>query len=153
MNDLTAPGLGDTAVIPGSFVAKNTAVLRTTYKSELGNATIGNDSAAFVKLTSYGLDELSFESQNSQDGLAVFSDIYYSKGWKAYVNGKETPIMRTNYVLRSILVPKGNNKIEFKFRPDSFYNGKKVALASSVLLILLCLGAFLPMFRSKKETV
>lgn len=150
MNALKAAELGDTAIVPDAFDPLKTAVLRSSYKNELGNYNFGKDSASSVKLTQYGLNELSFQSQNSRDGLAVFSDIYYSKGWKAYVDEKETPILRANYVLRAIKVPAGNHKIEFRFRPDSFYNGKKVALASSILLIVLCLGAMYPMFRKTR---
>jgi uncharacterized membrane protein YfhO len=115
----------------------------------MGNYTFGKDSASFVKLDKYGLDDISFKSSNSKDGLAVFSDIYYAKGWKAFVDGKETPIMKADYVLRAIKIPAGNHSIEFHFRPMSFYNGQKVAMASSLLLVGLCLWAFVPLF--KKE--
>lgn len=141
MNALNAPQIGDTALPVGAFSPLNTVVLRAGLKEMVGNATIGKDSAASVKLNKYGLDELSFTSTNSKEGIAVFSDIYYPKGWKAYVDDKETPIMRANYVLRAIKVPAGNHKIEFRFKPDTFYTGQKVAFVSSIVLVLLCLGA------------
>ncbi|MBL7691333.1 MAG: YfhO family protein [Flavipsychrobacter sp.] len=141
MNALNAPQIGDTALPAGAFSPLNTVVLRAGFKDKVGNAAIGKDSAASIKLAKYGLDELSFTSTNSREGIAVFSDIYYPKGWKAYVDDKETPIMRANYVLRAIKVPAGNHKIEFRFKPDSFYTGQKVAFASSIVLVLLCLGA------------
>jgi uncharacterized membrane protein YfhO len=59
--------------------------------------------------------------------------------------------VRADYVLRAIMVPKGDHKIEFRFRPSSFYNGQKVAMLSSVLLIVLCLGALYPLVRKQKE--
>lgn len=141
MNALNAPQIGDTALPAGAFSPLNTVVLREGFKDKVGNAAIGKDSAASIKLAKYGLDELSFTSTNSKEGIAVFSDIYYPKGWKAYVDDKETPIMRANYVLRAIKVPAGNHKIEFRFKPDSFYTGQKVAFVSSIVLVLLCLGA------------
>lgn len=147
MNGLNAPQLGDTATGEGMFDPLKTAVIRTTYKNELGNYAIGKDSAATVKLTQYGLDEISFTSNNSQAGLAVFSDIYYNKGWKAYVDEKETPIIRANYVLRAIKVPAGQHKIEFRFKPESFYNGQKVAMVSSILIIGLIIAAIAQAFR------
>jgi len=149
MNGLNAAELGDTAAVPNAFEPLKTVVLRSTYKNEVGNFSVGKDSNASVKLAKYGLDDLSFTSSNSKDGIAVFSDIYYANGWKAYIDDKETPIMRADYVLRAIKVPAGNHKIEFRFRPQSFYNGQKVALLSSVLLILLCLGAFYPMVKKQ----
>jgi hypothetical protein len=151
MNGLNAAQLGDTTVVPNAFRPKHTAVIRSTFKNDMGNYTFGKDSAATVKLAKYGLDEISFTSSNSKDGLAVFSDIYYSKGWKAFVDGKETPIMKADYVLRAIKVPSGQHKIEFTFRPESFYKGKSIAMVSSLLLILLCAGAFYPLFKKDQS--
>lgn len=150
MNALNAPSLGDTTVIPNAFQPKHTAIVRESFKSQLAANNFGKDSAASIKLTQYGLDELSFESNNSKDGVAVFSDIYYPHGWKAYINGKETPIVRANYVLRAIKVPAGKNKIEFKFYPDSFYKNKPIAVGSSIALLLLC-GAALFVGVKKKD--
>ncbi len=133
------------------FNPLKTAIVRATYKNELTNINLTSSADAYVKLTQYGLDELSFASHNTNEGFAVFSDIYYSKGWKAYIDGKETPIIRTNYVLRGLKVPAGDHKIEFKFYPDSFYNGKKVALISSFLLIGLCLAALVQLFRPAQK--
>jgi len=147
MDGLNAPQIGDTAVDPTAFEPKKTAVMRATFKEDLGNYTFGKDSAAYVKLDKYGLDDISFKSVNSKDGLAVFSDIYYAKGWKAYVDGKETPIMKADYVLRAVKIPAGNHSIEFHFRPASFYKGQKIAMVSSILLILLCLGAVFQSFK------
>ena len=140
INGLTAANLGDTAAKPGAFQPKKTALMRNTFQKDMGTYAFGKDSAASIKLTKYGLDDLSFVSNNSKDGLAVFSDIYYANGWKALVDGKETPIMKANYVLRAIKVPAGQHKIEFIFHPDSFYTGQKIAMASSFLLILLFLA-------------
>lgn len=151
MDGLTAPNIGDTTIVPNAFNPRQTAVIRTTFKNDMGNYAFGKDSAAYVKLDKYGLDDISFVSGNSQNGLAVFSDIYYSKGWKAYVDGKETPIMKANYVLRAIKIPAGNHKIEFRFRPESFYTGQKVAMVSSILLILLALGALYPLFKKPAQ--
>ena len=147
---LNAAGIGDTAVKPGDFQPKKTAVIRNTFKNDIGSYTFGKDSAATVKLDKYGLDDISFKSNNSKDGLAVFSDIYYAAGWKAFVDGKETPIMRTDYVLRAIKVPAGAHNIEFHFRPDSFYTGQKIATATSIILTLLCLFALIQAFRKPK---
>ena len=112
--------------------------------------SFGKDSAAGVKLEKYGLDDISFKSSNSKDGLAVFSDIYYAKGWKAYVDGKETPIMKADYVLRSIKVPAGIHLIEFHFRPESFFKGQKIGLASSLILVAICIMALLSLFKKEK---
>lgn len=151
MEFMNAPSIGDTTMMPNAFNSKKTAIMRSEFKTELGNYTFGKDSAATVKLAKYGLDDISFTSQNSKDGLVVFSDIYYSKGWKAYVDGKETPIMRANYVLRTIKIPAGKHNILFEFKPKSFYQAKTFAMISSILLIGLCLVAFAPLFMPEKK--
>ena len=150
MDALNAGTFGDTAKPAGSFDPKNTAVVRAKFKDQLGGA-ISKDSTASVKLAKYGLDEISFASNNSKDGLAVFADIYY-KDWHAYIDGKETPIIRANYVLRALKVPAGQHKIEFKFVSEAFEKGNKIALISSILLIGLCLGAFYPLVKKGKAT-
>lgn len=150
MASLNAPALGDTAQMQGGFDARRTAVIRNTFKDQLNGYNFGKDSAAYVKLTQYGLDDLSFASSNNKDGLAVFSDVYYAHGWKAYVDGKETPIVKANYVLRAIKIPAGQHKIEFHFRPESFAKGGTIAMISSILLLGLALGALYQAFGKQK---
>lgn len=152
MNGLNAPRLGDTVAMPDAFDPRKTAVIRTTFKDVVGSAPFGKDSTAFVKLDKYGLDDISFSSHNSKEGLAVFSDIYYAAGWKAYVDGKETPIVKANYVLRAIKIPAGDHKIFFEFKPESFYGGRKIALAGSLLLFALFAAALLPLFKKDKTS-
>ncbi|RYE22498.1 MAG: hypothetical protein EOP51_13095 [Sphingobacteriales bacterium] len=133
--------LGDTTQVPNAFSPKTTAIMRNTYKNDLNGYAFGKDSVASVKLTKYGLDHLDFASNNSQNGLVVFSDIYYPHDWHAYVDGKETPIMKANYVLRTIKVPAGQHKIEFKFEAKAYENGDKIAAGCSALLVLLLVGS------------
>lgn len=143
MEAMKAPAIGDTTQMPGSWSAKQTAIIRESFKKETGGLSVWDkDSAAYVKLDKYGLNEISFVSANSKEGLAVFSDIYYDAGWKAFVDGKETPIIKANYVLRALKLPAGTHKIEFRFHPDSFYGYNGVAMASSLITFLL-LGAAL----------
>lgn len=143
--------LGDTTQVPGAFNPKTTAIMRSTYKNELNGYSYGKDSAATVKLSKYGLNHISFTSNNSQNGVAVFSDIYYPYDWHAYVDGKETPIMKANYVLRAIKVPAGQHNIEFKFTPKSYIVGDKIAAACSTLLVLLLIGSIVKNVRKPEQ--
>jgi len=72
--------------------------------------------------------------------MAVFSEIYYDKGWNAYVNGEPWPHFRVNYILRAMILPPGEHDIEFRFEPRSYFVGEKVSLAGSVLMALLIFG-------------
>ncbi|MBO6880102.1 YfhO family protein [Winogradskyella sp.] len=101
------------------------------------------DSTAFIQLKEFKPNYLKYESNNPNDGFAVFSEIYYDNGWNAYIDGELKQHIRVNYVLRGMEVPKGNHTIEFKFEPEVVETGSTIALASSAVLgILLLLGIF-----------
>jgi uncharacterized membrane protein YfhO len=87
---------------------------------------------------------------NSGSQLAVFSEIYYPKGWKAFIDGKETPHVQADYVLRAMVIPAGKHQVEFKFEPASYFLGNKVSLASSILLLLAIGGYLVYIFKVKK---
>jgi uncharacterized membrane protein YfhO len=72
--------------------------------------------------------------------VIVFSEIYYAKGWNAYLNGNLVPHFRTNYILRGLVVPKGDHVVEFKFEPTTLYTTESISLAASSILIALMLG-------------
>jgi hypothetical protein len=118
---------------------------------ELSNLKFTLDSTATITLTSYKPNYLKYQSNNVNDGFAVFSEIYYADGWNAYIDGNLTPHHRVNYVLRALQIPKGTHTIEFKFEPKVIETGSKIALASSILLGLLIVGGiFLRMQESRK---
>ena len=73
----------------------------------------------------------SVKSSSDLNGIAVFSEIYYNRGWNAYINGKLVNHFRTNYVLRGLQIPSGNNIIEFKFEPSVYQIGESISLISS----------------------
>lgn len=98
------------------------------------------DSTASIKLVNYKPNQLTYESSSTAEGLAVFSEIYYPKGWVATIDGKEASILRANYVLRALTIPAGKHTIVFEFKPAPYYIGNKVSMASSWLVLILVLG-------------
>lgn len=109
------------------------------------------DSLATIKLDLYKPNHLKYTSNNSNDGFAVFSEIYYANGWKATIDGKEAPIYRVNYTLRGLEIPKGKHTIEFKFEPEVVKTGSTIALFSSIGMILLIIGGVYFERKKKKE--
>jgi len=89
-----------------------------------------------IKLVDYRPDYLKYETSNNGDGFAVFSEVYYPKGWSANINGEVVEIKRVNYILRALEVPAGNNIIEFKFKPAAYYLGNKISMIGSLLTLL-----------------
>jgi hypothetical protein len=98
------------------------------------------DSTASITLDSYKSNDLKYTSNNTNEGLAVFSEMYYEKGWKAFIDGKETSILRADYALRAIIVPKGKHKIEFKFDPQVVKTGGTITLVSCIGMLFLLVG-------------
>ena len=95
-------------------------------------------------------DDVAYGYNSSSNRFAVFSEVFFDKGWKAYVDGKELPIIRTNYVLRGLSLPAGQNKeIKFEFRPASFYTGEKIALVAGIVLYLLLVAAIVQSYRKR----
>ena len=90
------------------------------------------------------------QSYSSSIQLAIFSEVYYPKGWNAYVDNESTEYFRANYVLRAMVIPKGEHIVEFKFQPKSYSIGTKVSYASSILLILAFVAFILNEFRKQK---
>ncbi|GGW62373.1 membrane protein YfhO [Winogradskyella epiphytica] len=127
-----------------SLNTKTTAVLEKSVQTENKlKPSYLLDSLASIELKEFKPNYLKYESNNSNDGLAVFSEVYYSQGWNAYIDGNLVPHFRVNYVLRALEIPKGAHAIEFKFEPKVVETGSKIALASSAVLgLLLLFGVF-----------
>jgi hypothetical protein len=123
-----------------NFDPANEAIIDRRFENELKGFTPGNSEESAIALTAYNPDKMEYEYSTKTDGLAVFSEVYYPEGWKAYVDGKETPHFRANYLLRAMVLPAGDHRLEFRFEPKSYYTGQKVSLAASLIVILLTLG-------------
>ena len=113
--------------------------------------SFSKDSLATIKLDVYKPNHLKYTSNNSNDGFAVFSEIYYKNGWKATIDGKEAPIYKVNYTLRGLNIPKGKHTIEFKFEPEVVKTGSTIALFSSIGMFLLIVGGVYFERKKKKE--
>jgi len=133
----------------GDFNPLQTAIVDKRFEANIKGIQIGTDSLSNIRLLSYEPNTLVYESNSAAQKLAVFSEIFYQPGWSATIDGKDAEIIRVNYVLRALSVPAGQHKIEFKFQPTSYAIGEKIAMASS-LIILLLLG-FALFFELKQQ--
>ncbi|MGE5107176.1 MAG: YfhO family protein [Sphingobacteriales bacterium] len=93
---------------------------------------------------------LEYKSKASANQFAVFSEVYYSEGWNAYVNGKKTDYVKTNYALRGMNIPAGEHKIEFKFEPASYGRGRMLTNIGQILVLLLLAGTLFTIIRKGK---
>lgn len=120
-----------------SFDPKKEAIINDEFRSQLNPKTLGTSSNTTIKLVSYTPDHLKYEYTAGKNGVAVFSEIWYPKGWNMYVDGEEKPYFRANYILRAAELPGGNHIVEWKFEPTSYYLGEKISLIGSILLSLI----------------
>jgi hypothetical protein len=95
------------------------------------------DSTTQAQITDYKYHEIDIEAAASGNNLLFLSEVYYPAGWRAYIDGSETEIYKTDYVFRSIEVPKGKHRIEFKFYPETYYTGKKISMGANILLFAI----------------
>ncbi len=134
-----------------SLDTKKTAVVYQKFLSKIPNQNIERDSAATIELFTYQPNHLVYEASTKSPQLAIFSEIYYPKGWNAYINGNPAEYFRANYVLRAMVIPPGNNKIEFKFEPKVIQTGSTISLLSSIVFLLILLSGLYFAFRKKEE--
>ena len=129
--------------------SKNVAIINDK-DFEIKKTTFAKDSLASITLDSYKPNDLKYTSINSNDGLAVFSEMYYNNGWNAYVDGNKVEHLRANYVLRALPIPAGKHTIEFKFEPEVVKTGSTITLLSFIGMVLLLVAGIY--FERKKET-
>jgi hypothetical protein len=116
------------------FDASSIAVIDKRFQSFLGE--FSEDSSSNIKLDEYQPNYLRYSSVSTKNQIAVFSEVYYDKGWNSYIDGELVSHFRANYILRAMNIPKGNHTIEFRFEPEIFKIGERISLASSILLII-----------------
>ncbi|WP_296620249.1 YfhO family protein [Marivirga sp.] len=129
----------------GGISTRNTAVINTNKF----NLQIEEYSKGSIKLESYAPNKLKYIADMQGDGLAIFSEIYYPKGWKAFIDGEETKILQANYVLRALEVPAGEHEIVFKFEPKAYYIGNKIMWVSSIILYIMLIGSIVYFFTKR----
>jgi hypothetical protein len=137
----------------GNFNPADTAVVQDTFRSSIPFEPV-YDSSASITLVKNDNDVVTytFNASTNHNQFAVFSEVYYKSGWKAYIDGKEAPIVKVNYVLRGLAVPAGKHDIKFEFKPQGYYKGKSLtSVFSIVLLAILAIGIFME-WRNRNQT-
>ena len=133
-----------------SLKVKETVVIENREKALVSFAP-QYDSTAKISLLENKNDLINYESSSSANQFAVFSEIYYPKGWKAYIDDKETPIVKVNYLLRGLSVPAGKHKIRFEFKPESYALGNTLSLISGILSYLLLIGGLFLLYKQSNK--
>ena len=131
----------------GSTNLRDTAIVEKA--AATGLVQPQRDSLASISMTKFDNDAVEYEVNGSGPQFAVFSEIYYPKGWNAYVDGKKTDYLNVNYLLRGIAVPAGKHAVKFVFEPESVEKGRSIMFIASILIALILVGG---LFMAWKES-
>lgn len=122
---------------------KNVAIFNINlYGNLFKNARLKRnlDTSGKINLRVYKPNYIKYFSESENEGLAVFSEIYYPNGWNAYIDGVKTDHFPVDYVLRAMMIPKGVHTIEFKFEPEVIKTGSTITIISGIGMLLLLIG-------------
>lgn len=125
-----------------STLTKSTVVVNENNIHKKINLSSEVDSLAYIRLTEYSLNSLTYETSSKYDEFAVFSEIYYKDGWKSYIDGELQLYTNVNYILRGLEIPKGEHIIKFKFEPSVIKTGNTISLISYALMLLIPVSWF-----------
>jgi hypothetical protein len=129
---------------------RDTAIVNSSFNKQVVQPV--PDSSASIRMVKFDNDQMEYESNAASPQFAVFSEIYYPKGWNAYIDGKATEYCKTNYLLRGLSVPAGKHNITFKFEPQSYARGVKISFIASILILVIFLGGmFMQWWTDRKK--
>ena len=135
--------------------SKNTAVVESKEQDKPSKTIYGKDTSRNIKITSYALDTIKYQANNAQEGLAIFSEVYYNEkngGWKVYVDGKPAKALRANYILRAVEVPAGNHSVVWIYEPADRSLFLNVEMASSALILLAFFGLLIKQLKDEYQS-
>jgi hypothetical protein len=135
-----------------SLNTKDTVVIDKRERSKVP-FTPQYDSTASIKLIKNLNDNISYQFSANSNQFVVFSEVYYPHGWKATIDGKESPIVKVDYALRGLAVPAGKHTIEFEFRPDSYFRGNMITFIIDIITTLVILGGLFYGWRKYKTSI
>ncbi|MCG9898594.1 MAG: YfhO family protein [Hydrotalea sp.] len=135
----------------GNFNPTDTAIIESTIAKEI--PAFQWDSTATIQVVKNENDYVEYSFSGNQAQFAVFSEVYYDRGWKAFIDGKEAPIYQVNYLLRGMHIPAGSKSITFSFEPTSYTTGRTLTGIGQFLMLGFVLAGIAMAYRSKKEAV
>ena len=130
---------------------KTTAIVNDEFRNVIGDFNPSSVSGT-IKLDSYKPNELVYSFNSSKDELVVFSEIWTNKGWTLWIDGKESPLIRADYILRAAVIPAGNHEIMMRYEPKIWKVGNTIQFISSLILILGLIAAIVVTYRKSNCT-
>jgi hypothetical protein len=122
-----------------SINVRDTAIIENSFKDKIPFPPV-KETTASIRLIENLNDKISYSFKSKANQFAVFSEIYYDKGWNAFIDGKPAPYCKVDYVLRGMAVPAGDHTIEFRFEPKSYLIGNRLSIWAGIVTYLLMIG-------------
>ena len=127
------------------------AIVDRKFEGRISAKDYSGSPADTIYLVSYKPNSLAYKSELASDRVAVFSEIYYPKGWQAFIDNVPADHFRTDYVLRGMVVPAGSHTVTFSFEPQSYKTGNQVSFVSSIILLAMLIFAAIPGFTALRK--
>jgi uncharacterized membrane protein YfhO len=142
----------------GSIDLSSVAVADKKYEPILDNFKQGfrpakADSASTIMLTDYDSDFLIYSVDAKKDELAIFSEVYYPKGWQITIDGEPAEMLRANYTLRALPIPQGKHTVEFRFDPESIKVTDRIAYGALLIMLLTAVVIFINAIKRNKTKI
>ena len=129
---------------------RDTAVVNESFKASIKQLPVA-DSLASIKISERQNDKITYAFNASAPQFAVLSEIYYNRGWNAYIDGQNADYVKTNYALRGIAIPAGKHTVDFRFEPTAYKTGNAISFWGVALIYLILAIALFLLFKKKKN--
>ena len=127
---------------------RDTAVINESFKASIKQLPVA-DSLASIKISERQNDKITYAFNASAPQFAVLSEIYYNRGWNAYIDGQNADYVKTNYALRGIAIPAGKHTVDFRFEPTAYKTGNAISFWGVALIYLILAVALFLLFKKK----
>ncbi len=127
---------------------KNVAIVNEEFKDLVGDF-MATPAEGTIKLVDYKPNQLTYNFDSSKGELVVFSEIWTKNGWTMKIDGVESPLFRSDYILRSAIIPAGQHEIVMRYEPSIWKVGNTIQLITSLLLLVGLALALYVSFRKK----
>ncbi|MCQ2291983.1 MAG: YfhO family protein [Bacteroidales bacterium] len=132
----------------------DTAIVNKEFASMIQGKNLERDSNSVIVMEHqkpYNPDYLVYKTKTTKDQLAVFSEVYYAPDWRVYIDGKPAEYFRANYILRAMVIPAGEHKIEFKNEAPRLHKLDKVTMLVSIIFVVVVAGSLFFYYRKPKK--
>ena len=131
-----------------SINVRDTAIIQQKFAAKIPFPPVP-DTTASIRLNNNLNDKIDYTFSAHSNQFAVFSEVYYDKGWNAYLDGKPADYVRVDYLLRGMAIPAGNHTIEFRFEPHSYKVGMMLTSWFSLMIYVLLIAGVVMEWRKR----